>query len=405
MSSVAVTDLDRTALATLVPDDPADRRQFVAAALPPALASGGSVSEDTLESLAVQYLTSVLVEGTDRSHDEFVQACTEHGVGSETLSELLVALQSRLVEAAEGAPVDSTGVLELAGHDLATITASVARANTATDDTATGLTGEVHSQAERITERSAEIRSLTEQQASNMDDLSQEVGDISASVEEIAATTDDINSLSGEAADLAREGCARARDLDERIEEMYARTTRVQEAVDTLTEHTDDIGEFVDTIDEIADQTNLLALNASIEAARVGDGEGFAVVADEVKSLAEESQDEASRIRSLVETIDRAVEQVTDDIEDVHEETEVGRAEATRALETFESIDDLNGRLSESMADVATATDQQARTTENLAMMADEANRKTDMILEEIEGIDDGNRELLETLESSVESE
>ena len=36
-------------------------------------------------------------------------------------------------------------------------------------------------------------------------------------------------------------------------------------------------------------------------------------------------------------------------------------------------------------------------------MMADEANRKTEMILDEIEGIDDSNRELLDLLESSAD--
>ena len=55
------------------------------------------------------------------------------------------------------------------------------------------------------------------------------------------------------------------------------------------------------------------------------------------------------------------------------------------------------------MADVATASDQQARSTEELAMMADEANRKTEMILDEVEGIDGSNRELLNLLESSAD--
>ena len=86
----------------------------------------------------------------------------------------------------------------------------------------------------------------------------------------------------------------------------------------------------------------------------------------------------------------------------MHEETEAGREEADTAIETFEAIEDITTSLSTSMDDVATATDQQAQSTEELAMMADEANRKASMILEEITEISDSNRALLETLESSL---
>ncbi|WP_338901425.1 methyl-accepting chemotaxis protein [Salinibaculum marinum] len=235
-----------------------------------------------------------------------------------------------------------------------------------------------------------------------MDELSREVGDVSAAVEEIAASTDEVNAESDDAAALAEEGCQRARELSERIDAIHTRATRVNEAVEVLADHVADIEEFVETIDDIADQTNMLALNASIEAARVDGGEGFAVVADEVKSLAEDSQDEAARIRKLVTTIDEATTRVTDDIEDVYDEAEAGRVETDRAVETFESIEDITARLSASMDQVATATDQQAESTEELAMMADEANRKAGMILDEVTEINDSNRSLLETLENSL---
>jgi methyl-accepting chemotaxis protein len=405
MSSTTRSELDRSGLSTLVPDDPEQRQAFVTEVLSGELQDESRVSEALLDSVVTQYLTSVLADETDRTRREFAQYCVERDVRPETLSKLLVAIQSQLIERAERLPsVDSIELRRLTSRDIAAISAACAEASKAgSGHGGDAVIDEVHSQVADVTDRSAEIASLTEQQASNMDDLSGEVGDISAAVEEIAASVDEIDTQSDDAAALAEEGCARASELSERIEEIHTRATGVREAVGTLADHTEDIGEFVDTIDDIADQTNLLALNASIEAARVDEGEGFAVVADEVKSLAEESQDEAARIRSLVETIDGAVDQVADDIESVHDQTEAGRNEVARAVETFEAIDEVNGRLSESMADVATATDQQARSTEELAMMADEANRKTEMILDEVEGIDDSNRELLERLESSVD--
>ena len=405
MSSATRSKPDRSWLSALVPDDPEQLQVFVTDVLSADLRDASRLSDAILDAVVTQYLTSVLADDTERTRREFAEYCAERDVRIEILPALLVEIQTHLLETANQRPsVDSEALRRLTSRDIGTISAAYSTARTSTSDSGDAeVIDEVHSQVADVTDRSAEIASLTEQQASNMDDLSGEVGDISAAVEEIAASVDEIDTQSDDAAALAEEGCTRASELSERIEEIHTRATGVREAVRTLADHTEDIGEFVDAIDDIADQTNLLALNASIEAARVDEGEGFAVVADEVKSLAEESQDEAARIRSLVETIDDAVDRVVDDIESVHDQTEAGLDEATRAVETFEAIDGINGRLSESMADVATATDQQARSTEELAMMADEANRKTEMILDEVEGIDDSNRELLGLLESSVD--
>jgi Methyl-accepting chemotaxis protein (MCP) signalling domain len=79
-------------------------------------------------------------------------------------------------------------------------------------------------------------------------------------------------------------------------------TTR---AIEELSAVAGQIGGVADAIDKIASATRMLALNARVEAARAGaQGSGFAIVAGEVKDLAAQTAREASRIATMVKTID-----------------------------------------------------------------------------------------------------
>lgn len=403
MSTTSQDGPDRTDLGKLLPGDEGQISALIAPAITPDLLEDSQVSETELRDLSLEYVTSVFPDGADETVTDFARTCRDCGLDEGTLATFLTELQGLLLDAADReGPIPRERVQAATGRDIARITAAFVGKRDGSGRISSQTADAIYSQAAQVADRTAEIASLADQQSGNMDELSREVGDVSAAVEEIASSTDEVNAQSDDAATLAEEGCERASELSDRIDAIHARAARVDEAVEVLADHIADIDEFVETIDDIADQTNMLALNASIEAARVDGGEGFAVVADEVKSLAEDSQDEAARIRELVSSIDDATTRVTSDIEDVYEEAEAGRAETDRAVETFESIEDITARLSTSMDQVATATDQQAESTEELAMMADEANRKAGMILEEVTEINDSNRSLLETLENSM---
>lgn len=93
-------------------------------------------------------------------------------------------------------------------------------------------------------------------------------------------------------------------------------------------------------VSNIADQTNLLALNASIEAARAGDaGRGFAVVAGEVRQLSHQSGDTGKRMRLMVDSVIRSMQETT-------HQAQVTSQQDARSVETAEmNIEQVMQRL------------------------------------------------------------
>ncbi len=88
------------------------------------------------------------------------------------------------------------------------------------------------------------------------------------------------------------------------IHQVQQKTSETERRMTELQQYSRQIEEIASTISDIANQTNLLALNASIEAARAGEqGKGFAVVAEEVRKLAEQTQNESSRVGAILSNI------------------------------------------------------------------------------------------------------
>lgn len=116
--------------------------------------------------------------------------------------------------------------------------------------------------------------------------------------------------------------------------------TKAEEYIDVIAKQTDTtnesaqkISEAAAMITEIAEQTNLLSLNASIEAARAGEqGRGFSVVASQIQKLAEQSNESARQIGTIISVLlqdsKRAVEIMKDVKVSIKEQSDyVGRTD------------------------------------------------------------------------------
>ena len=117
-----------------------------------------------------------------------------------------------------------------------------------------------------------------------------------------------------------------------------------------LEERTRRIDKIVDAIVMVTVQTKMLAVNGNVEAARAGEyGRGFSVVAGDIRSLANESSENADRIKDLVKNVQTQITKVAGDIELAGSK---GRAEVERTKASTANLDRIEKESAVVVADI-----------------------------------------------------
>jgi methyl-accepting chemotaxis protein len=191
--------------------------------------------------------------------------------------------------------------------------------------------------------------------------LAQGATEQAASLEEIAATLQETSSMARQNAANAVETRGLADGARTAATRGVQEMGRLTNAVDRIKTASDATMRIIKTIDEIAFQTNLLALNAAVEAARAGDaGKGFAVVAEEVRSLAMRSAESARNTAQLIEESASAT----------NDGVQIVRAVTGQLTDIDTRID----KVSEVMAEIATASDQQLNAVQQISQAVEQMN-------------------------------
>jgi methyl-accepting chemotaxis protein len=202
------------------------------------------------------------------------------------------------------------------------------------------LVGEVADGAHTVSDTSAQIAQgnldlsqRTEEQASTLEETASSMEELTSTVTQNAHSAKQASQLAVGASDVARKG-------GQVVGQVVSTMTGISDA-------SRKISDIIGVIDGIAFQTNILALNAAVEAARAGEqGRGFAVVAAEVRNLAQRSAAAAKEIKTL--------------IGDSVNKVEAGTKLVDAAGKTMEEIVTSVSKVSELIAEIAAASQEQS---------------------------------------------
>ncbi|MBN1421796.1 MAG: methyl-accepting chemotaxis protein [Planctomycetes bacterium] len=188
------------------------------------------------------------------------------------------------------------------------------------------------------------------EQAASLQESSSSMEEMTSMTKQNASNADEVKSIAVSARASAEKG----------VEAMG----RMANALQEIKTSSDETAKIIKTIDEIAFQTNLLALNAAVEAARAGEaGKGFAVVAEEVRNLAQRSAEAARNTAALIEA---SVEKSGNGVEI---SKEVGEA--------LEEIVTGNRKVSELIAEIAAASNEQAQGVDQINIALSQMDKVT----------------------------
>ncbi len=213
----------------------------------------------------------------------------------------------------------------------------------------------------------SEILATTTQLAAGTTETASAVSETTTTVDEVRQVAEVASQKAKVVSDSAQKSMQVAQAGRKSVEDTVVVMQRIQgqmgevaESIVRLSEQSQAIGEIIATVTDLAEQSNLLAVNAAIEAAKAGEqGRGFAVVAQEVRSLAEQSKQATTQVRSILGDIQKATSTAVMAAEQGANAVEAGVKQSAAAGESIRQLTEVITEASQSATQIAASSQQQ----------------------------------------------
>ncbi|KIP99815.1 MULTISPECIES: methyl-accepting chemotaxis protein [Pseudomonas] len=244
-----------------------------------------------------------------------------------------------------------------------------------------------------------------EQQQAQMSQIATAATQMAATAQSVAQSCEQAAQEAGQTREIANQSNLRSARTSASMRELSGRLAGSATTLQQLRKQTEQITRVVDVIKGIAEQTNLLALNAAIEAARAGEqGRGFAVVADEVRSLSQRTQNSTAEIAQTVGDLHKVVGQSVTEMEQAMQQAEgdVGNVLAMSA--DLDGIVESVQRVSDRLAQIATAAEQQAATADEVSHNIQQVDHAATALLDGARMVSNASEQLRRGSESLAQN-
>ncbi|WP_152655400.1 methyl-accepting chemotaxis protein [Oceanobacillus sp. CFH 90083] len=229
------------------------------------------------------------------------------------------------------------------------------------------------SSSEQVSLAIQEVSSSSETQLSGTEDSANSLEEVSTGVGRIVESSSQVAELVNQMSDQAEIGGKAVTDTLNQMTSIQSSVENTNVNITSLMARSNEVSTILMAITDISEQTNLLALNAAIEAARAGEhGKGFAVVADEVRKLAEQSKTSAGEISTIVQGIQKDVEDAVEKMSQVTANVDKGLEVSDDAMDKFKGIVQSSNDIKPQMEEVMAISEQMAAAVQEVSTTAND---------------------------------